>query len=777
MERFHFPRNDALSRRAVNALPLLFLVPLLNRPPVVAQTGGSVGRTLHVWVPHVAAGDWKTSVSLFNSGARVAVVRLERFTAGGQSLGKAREFKVPAGSRLAVPAAVLDYDGSAHLTSGSPLAVKVDYSDKDSRSIHEFYPRDRLAMVWEIPLLGRGAVSSAGVALVNQTGKPVTVMLKALREGMEEASSTIRLGPRSKAVRFLEQIWGGVSLHGLDTVVVQSSVAIPAPVCLISSRPPDSSEVRVAREKKPALPEPVDVAERWRTEGPGSPRDKWQAITVLETESGVIGRYSPGGATPLFAGTAASDLSPMLRNLAVSPGWPSLLCGRIRFDGLTGTCFLGFRSRTSFAATDYFANPIVPDSATVLRSNYFIPSDESGHIGIGYREELGGWFDVEDLQLLQWDPSRIEGFDYVRHLVGSAVYRMEGVASVRGSGEISFPLPVVHQGQVPLALKIFTEPPDRIGALHFREKWDRDWVATARVAAPSTTFLRFEAVVLECELADTQLASDEALERRGTAAWLRPTATVPSDDPEVRAAASEAVGTATEVRDKVAGILRWLKDHMTGSAFPVDVDARSVLRARWGSCTGWANLAAALGRAAGIPTRIVAGYPAWASPLQTHYINEFYLDGIGWYRVEPQSMRMNLPDFHTAQSYMSIVSVVHPEQEGPAAIDPRKRVRSFIAKGVPYLTLFEPSGNLTLQYPPNYFASSPYSDHAAAGVMNIDLDELGRLPYLSEAARARWTRFLKDAAAGNARAWMTRKFDAMFAARNLDELEDALYVP
>ena len=65
----------------------------------------------------------------------------------------------------------------------------------------------------------------------------------------------------------------------------------------------------------------------------------------------------------------------------------------------------------------------------------------------------------------------------------------------------------------------------------------------------------------------------------------------------------------------------------------------------------------------------------------------------------------------------------------------------------------------------------------SAGKFNVNLDELGRLSYLAEIARERWGRLLADAAAGNAQAWMADKFNAMFAAQSLDEVEDALFIP
>ena len=65
-----------------------------------------------------------------------------------------------------------------------------------------------------------------------------------------------------------------------------------------------------------------------------------------------------------------------------------------------------------------------------------------------------------------------------------------------------------------------------------------------------------------------------------------------------------------------------------------------------GSCTSCANLVAALLRACDVPARILAGYPPWYGPLQTHYIVEAYVPEFGWYPIEASMSRSPWPNTH-----------------------------------------------------------------------------------------------------------------------------------
>ena len=95
------------------------------------------------------------------------------------------------------------------------------------------------------------------------------------------------------------------------------------------------------------------------------------------------------------------------------------------------------------------------------------------------------------------------------------------------------------------------------------------------------------------------------------------------------------------------------------------------------------SLGAALLRAHGIPARVIAGYPTWSGPLQTHYVVEYWLPGLGWRVMESTLCRDDRPSWEQIE-----VAVVHPDDERKETAGSRKCA----AGGVPFLSLTEYGG-------------------------------------------------------------------------------------
>jgi hypothetical protein len=733
---------------------------------ITAQMAPVPGRTTHVWAAHTTAGDWKTAISVFNSDSLEVAFRLQKYASDGSAIGPTADLIAAPNDWTTIPASSLNYDGSANLTSERMLLAKISFQYKDSPSLCEFFLNDRLSMNWVIPVSKAEWLSWIGLGLINQTKSPLTITIKAIQEGQERQSSTIQLAAHEKFARLSSQIWRELPPLGIDTIIVQASAAIPAPIAIMGNSAQDRHIFFTAQEKVPRLPLPVNVVRSGGFEDGILP---WQLETHGRAAFLYVRKNSPEGSSHIEVNPGdAYGYITLDQALSINSGWPSLLTAQAKFAGL-GKGLLNFQIEGGFdSPTTDFKTWIASEPWGLRNGVFFTPNSFSGNVDISMG--WGSTVAMDDVKLLQWDPSQIDGFEQVSPLVGSSVYQIEGVSRIEGDGEIAFPIPALHQGQVPLALRIFTEQDGAITNISFEKRWDRNWIATAGIHALTPTRLHVEALVLEMEMSPAARLQDFEHEERDPSTWLAPTTIVQSDDPLIIKAAAEAASEAVSDQEKLIGILQWLRTNMNGTSYGDGLDARSVLRARYGSCTGWANLASALGRAAGIPTRTVAGYPAWGSPLQTHYINEFYIRGSGWLRVEPQPIkRLSWPSVN--QAYMNIVSVIQPEQEGAEA-----GARKSAAPGVPFLSLFEASPGLTYSFA-DYYLTCSVCDHRSTGKFNVNLDELGRLPYLAEVARDRWAQFLSDAVLGRADLWMEGKFGAVFRARNLDELEDALFIP
>ncbi|MCA9309787.1 MAG: transglutaminase domain-containing protein, partial [Phycisphaerales bacterium] len=159
--------------------------------------------------------------------------------------------------------------------------------------------------------------------------------------------------------------------------------------------------------------------------------------------------------------------------------------------------------------------------------------------------------------------------------------------------------------------------------------------------------------------------------------WLASSWSVQADDPRIIEAATalkpapDAIDIIRKTMTRAASIMQ----HQSGRCD--SLDAVQALE-KQGSCTSCANLVAALLRANGLPTRILAGYPTWSGPLQTHYTVETWIPDYGWYPIESTMLQHPLQPYQQIQ--VSLVPVAHEDESGE---------RAAAAPGVPYLSLTE----------------------------------------------------------------------------------------
>jgi hypothetical protein len=219
--------------------------------------------------------------------------------------------------------------------------------------------------------------------------------------------------------------------------------------------------------------------------------------------------------------------------------------------------------------------------------------------------------------------------------------------------------------------------------------------------------------------------------------WLASTRCVQSSDPKFQAIAKEITGEATSVGD----LIRRANDRITTilqaqTGHCEELDALEALVHR-GSCTSNANLAAAVFRACGVPARVVAGYPLWSGPLQTHYVVELWCPRQGWLPFESTLLKYPWPGSQQIQ-----VSVVQPADEDASA------QRPCAAGGVPYLSLTEAPGcEDKVAFMPSLSTEHPGCDHEAVLVRAIPADA-GGWPDTLAKARVSWTAWLARAAKG-----------------------------
>jgi hypothetical protein len=217
--------------------------------------------------------------------------------------------------------------------------------------------------------------------------------------------------------------------------------------------------------------------------------------------------------------------------------------------------------------------------------------------------------------------------------------------------------------------------------------------------------------------------------------WLKSTWCVDAQHDDIRALSKEIRADADDANDVMTLIAAVQKRagtvfaHAQGQAW--DLTAVAALTGR-GSCTSCANLVAALLRGCNIPARVVAGYPSWTGPLQTHYLVEAWVPQFGWYPIEATMLKSPWPN-----EYQVNVAIVPPQYESKE----RAGVRTQIAAGVPFLSLTEmpdaPSGVIVR----GTLGPRRNCDHQCKMIRQFPTGD-GQWASALDAARSRWRKWL-----------------------------------
>jgi hypothetical protein len=114
---------------------------------------------------------------------------------------------------------------------------------------------------------------------------------------------------------------------------------------------------------------------------------------------------------------------------------------------------------------------------------------------------------------------------------------------------------------------------------------------------------------------------------------LDPSPMIESDDPEIRSQARRILEGEGDALRAVWRLLQWVHENLEKIPTVSVPSALEVLRTRQGDCNEHAVLFAALGRAAGIPTKLVAGLVYQDGRFYYHAWNEVFLGN--WFSVDP----------------------------------------------------------------------------------------------------------------------------------------------
>lgn len=324
-------------------------------------------------------------------------------------------------------------------------------------------------------------------------------------------------------------------------------------------------------------------------------------------------------------------------------------------------------------------------------------SEESQTIKLSFLIQGTGDFFVDDVSLEIVDETVAKSVQSAASLAKN-IQSEPGLFEVKGAFEVFtdqndadqvrvlIPLPLLHRKQFPLTYHLSANPPESFKSVRIYEDKPKNFVAELtlhQLAKRKRIQVKFDSLILV--LPDTFEDVPQAVAipdewPSEVKSWLRPTWCVGSVDTRIQGIAKEIraeTDDVFEVIQKVEARAQAIYDSATGRV--TDHTAVQMLDKK-GTCIGCANLIAGLLRAADVPARILAGYPSWSGPLETHFIVEAYVPGTGWYPIESRLCRSPWPNKNQIN-----VAIVDPQYETKEMAG----YRPGGSDGVPYLTVTE----------------------------------------------------------------------------------------
>jgi transglutaminase-like putative cysteine protease len=300
-----------------------------------------------------------------------------------------------------------------------------------------------------------------------------------------------------------------------------------------------------------------------------------------------------------------------------------------------------------------------------------------------------------------------------------------------------FPLPLAYRDQTPLTFRLQLEPADVDASVEITAGPGPNRVLELElrnVQREADLTLRYESVVLvgPSSFATVPAEADfPAQWPEEVSPWLEATWCCDSEDERIKAIGAELRSANADVKAVVNGVLRRSQEiFQKSNGRARDLTAVEALD-KQGSCTSCANLVTALLRAAGVPARILSGYPLWSGPLQTHYIVEAFVPGYGWYPVESTLGQGPWPNHQ--QINVSIVPIEHEDEEVA-------QQRGCAAGAVPFMTLTEHATDSPISWEGML---KPYCDHEGKLLRPVEADA-AEWEAAQDWGRVRWAKWLES---------------------------------
>ena len=176
--------------------------------------------------------------------------------------------------------------------------------------------------------------------------------------------------------------------------------------------------------------------------------------------------------------------------------------------------------------------------------------------------------------------------------------------------------------------------------------------------------------VVKPRITDIDTGDKTVLTDAEKSANLESTGYWPTGDQEVRRALSEAVQSGQSDLQKVRAIWKWVRDNIEYKGPPgTRYGTVQVLKQKYGRCWDRADVFTTMSRAAGVPSREVAGWLRLNTPEgEGHVWNQAYIEGKGWIDVDTTGSSIGadfsyIPYFATSDGATPILYTQWPTLE------------------------------------------------------------------------------------------------------------------
>ena len=206
-----------------------------------------------------------------------------------------------------------------------------------------------------------------------------------------------------------------------------------------------------------------------------------------------------------------------------------------------------------------------------------------------------------------------------------------------GKHEVILPLPQLVDGQVPVCFYIRSTPRDAAVEYRIQRREDLNDIVSVKLKGERNqeVHLEWSSVVL---ITGKTVSPRDSLPD----SYRSATACVQADSASIKGLAEKLWPENGDIEDYARNIQRFIRE-MKRVKQPRSLDALGILDSGTnGICTANANLALALMRAKGVPSRSMAVIPPTAQRLEMHRIVEYSGDDQGHY-FDPSSLHSDVP--------------------------------------------------------------------------------------------------------------------------------------